>query len=1486
MAKFLLQGVALLAGLLLLLGARAAHAIPQAPVRVAVFDDPAYVDTTTVAPNAESDNVQASLAALGAAVSTFTGVTEASWRAAAASADVVLVPELENADLAAAMDESAEQALVDFVGAGGTLIVHGNTPRGVGLINAVFGFAISSQSAAASSLNANFSSGTRFAFGPAALPLPNGATSAGGMTGMYLTAAVTAMVGRVPVGAGEVIFLGWDWFDAAPLGSQDGGWNEVLRRAILEGRTPQRRVAVYADPAFTDTVSPDPQAEAQNVQASLVKLDMLATRVTASSDGAFQAALGAARRPSVDALVVPELTADLGATLVDAAATRLRNFVGTGGTLVVLGGLGSNTNPSAFLNRVFGFSTTAQSPGTTTSTRTSDVAGTLYGSGTAVLAHFGANGGLGGLPPGSRSVYVSGGATTVALIPYGEGSIHFIGWSWLNAQPIGANDGGWLDLLARAVRHSAPPRRVALFANDAYVDAIESPPLSAVGAEGVGMAASLVSRGHPVTPFTATDRAGWSRALSNADVLAIPDLENASLHNVLDAATREDVGRFVRNGGLLVLCANGTGRAASLANAVLDLGLSEPGGGGVASAMTAETPGTPFSSGPANLPASNATSFVSGPSLLPIYAAGGSTTVGWVSAGAGHVLVLGWDFYDAAPAGGPQDGGWVDVLDLAVQSVRPRTRHVAVFADDDYVNTVSPVPSPEAETVPAALELFDHRVSELSGTSAATFRAALAGVDTLLIPNQTVASLAPALSSEARGIVREFVKAGGELIVNADTASRSPELLNAIFGWSTAQQPATGSLFGGAGFGTRFAGGAGLLAPIASARELVTSSLPPGAQSIYADDSNNAAVVELPYGRGRVIYLGWTFAGTPSLGALNLPWLDVLDRAAQETRLRARRIAIYSDSGYVDSTPGGELRNADRSLEVLGHAPRTYFFEVYESEWSNALARSQALFLPELEVGSLAADIPVGSRTPQFVRDFVARGGTLVAAQTFNANTLDFLNRVFGFSLASQNVSIGEPFALAPAAVGGVFATGPARLPEMNAVYGIGNLPPGSVAPYANSGGNAVVQIPYGAGHVVVLAWDFFGARPYDVSDVGQAAWREVLRRALELAPPDARHVALFDNPAFSGAAPDDPPRFLAATLLKQEHAVVPFSGTNLASFQAALSRADTLIVPDQDVPGGILVNTLDGATEDEIRRFVRGGGALVTQEFGSASLANALFGHVISEFSESGVAPNPLTVEALGTRFSGGPSAVGAAGPGEFTGAWYDLPVGGRRIYFATFARVVWLAEGDGRVAFLGFDYVNAAPLGTLDSGWLELLDRAVREGMGNDADGDGVPPGAELCPLTSDPLQGDGDADGVGDACDSCVSIANPRVAQGDDPFLAANVWATLTGAQRDDDHDGFGNRCDAKFPTTPGIVVTSADLAQFRSANGKLRSVDTCGTAGIFPCAIYDLDEAGVVVGSGDLGVFRARLGKLPGPRCTTCPLPCVAGASGSCEELPHP
>ncbi|NNF43743.1 MAG: IPTL-CTERM sorting domain-containing protein [Phycisphaerales bacterium] len=208
-------------------------------VNVVVFDDPAFVDTGG-ATSSESDNVQASLISLGHTVTTFTGTSGPEWSAALAGQFILAIPELENGNLAAALSPAAASELVTFVSNGGCLLRFAEL-RGSNndFLNPVFGFSLTECSISGWDITAA-ATGTAFDGGPASLPDNNGtntlttASLPAGSASIYERAGCTA-VAVIPFGAGQIIDLGWDWFSATPGGgTQDGGWIDVLGRAVLE----------------------------------------------------------------------------------------------------------------------------------------------------------------------------------------------------------------------------------------------------------------------------------------------------------------------------------------------------------------------------------------------------------------------------------------------------------------------------------------------------------------------------------------------------------------------------------------------------------------------------------------------------------------------------------------------------------------------------------------------------------------------------------------------------------------------------------------------------------------------------------------------------------------------------------------------------------------------------------------------------------------------------------------------------------------------------------------------------------------------------------------------------------------------------------------------------------------------------------------------------------------------------------------------------
>jgi Ca2+-binding RTX toxin-like protein len=206
---------------------------------VAVYDDPAFVDTTNTS-DAESDNLQASLASLGHTVKTFTGTTGPAFSGGLAGASLLAIPELENGDLAAALDQNALHTIRSYVATGGGLLVFDQGGGNIAtLLNTLFGYNLTGGVGGAPSTRTGEVAGTAFAGGPASLadnsavrPFDSASLPSGAAV-MYANGA-NATVTAFTAGSGEIVHLGWDWFNAAPVGTQDGGWLNVLNRAVAE----------------------------------------------------------------------------------------------------------------------------------------------------------------------------------------------------------------------------------------------------------------------------------------------------------------------------------------------------------------------------------------------------------------------------------------------------------------------------------------------------------------------------------------------------------------------------------------------------------------------------------------------------------------------------------------------------------------------------------------------------------------------------------------------------------------------------------------------------------------------------------------------------------------------------------------------------------------------------------------------------------------------------------------------------------------------------------------------------------------------------------------------------------------------------------------------------------------------------------------------------------------------------------------------------
>ncbi len=217
------------------------RAVPGATLSVAVFDDAFYVSTGG-GQFEESDTVQATLSSLGFDVLPFTGVTADDFRDALADANVLLIPELDRRSLWPDLGAEAQVVIRDYVEAGGGLIVMSEPSNSTILLNGLFGTSMT-MSSSGTSFKRSGAVGTEFEDDLATLP---SYTSNFGIRLTSLPAdAVTvyddnsdATVVLLPQGDGTAAHISWDWYRAAPLGSLDGGWHQVLESAVIETAGP------------------------------------------------------------------------------------------------------------------------------------------------------------------------------------------------------------------------------------------------------------------------------------------------------------------------------------------------------------------------------------------------------------------------------------------------------------------------------------------------------------------------------------------------------------------------------------------------------------------------------------------------------------------------------------------------------------------------------------------------------------------------------------------------------------------------------------------------------------------------------------------------------------------------------------------------------------------------------------------------------------------------------------------------------------------------------------------------------------------------------------------------------------------------------------------------------------------------------------------------------------------------------------------------
>jgi hypothetical protein len=635
---------------------------------------------------------------------------------------------------------------------------------------------------------------------------------------------------------------------------------------------------------------------------------------------------------------------------------------------------------------------------------------------------------------------------------------------------------------------------VALFANPSFVQYDSANP----AAEASNIEAIFKAGKVFVRTFTGTTAADIKAATKGADGLVIPDLNSNNLAGALASDAMAAISGFAGRGGTVFLFAPEANNL-NLVNVVF--GLAFGAAGGTATDLDAlAAAGTPLAGGPAGLANNDATVLVGvGTLATPTQAiyqdVAGNAAITNVPVGVGRLLVFGWDFNDAIPIG-TQDGGWPEALLLATKYTMAHPK-VALLANTKYVDYIPGNTDSEASNMESTLTDLGIPVTTFTDVSAAEVTKTLIGKDVLVLPEFENGDLTPDLNAAAQTVLAGYVAAGGTLIVNY---SSDVNLLNTVFGFSlTTGGFVAANLQGPKADATPFARGPSTLAANDATSGITMTSLPLGARAVY-NDGTNALLAVIPFGVGKIVYLGWDWFFDPADSAsAKDAWFTALNSA---TRYAPGKVALYADPSYVDyfvdinsgSPNGSEATNLEEDLNRLLGIRTTPFSGLSAAEFTAGIGTRKVLLIPELEKGPLAADMDPAAKT--VIKDFVSAGGTLVL---FNPGTLqlNLLNQTFGFGVTEQFPG-GDP-TLQAAAAGTFFEGGPPSLPTPSATTGVsmGSLPAGSTAFYLNAASGVVVDIPVGAGHVLLLGWDWFDAVPLGGTNGG---WIQVLKSSIAAA--------------------------------------------------------------------------------------------------------------------------------------------------------------------------------------------------------------------------------------------------------------------------------------------------------------------------------------------------------------------------------------------------
>jgi len=199
----------------------------------------------------------------------------------------------------------------------------------------------------------------------------------------------------------------------------------------------------------------------------------------------------------------------------------------------------------------------------------------------------------------------------------------------------------------------------------------------------------------------------------------------------------------------------------------------------------------------------------------------------------------------------------------------------AVFINTDYVDYRPGRNSAEASNLIDTLTSFGRSVSTFVDITSAGFEEALSATSMLFIPEMERDYLI--LDPAAKEVIKQWVSNGGTFFAFYYLAD---ELINDVFDLSITQ---LGEGYGGAtksaaAVGSPLENGPNQIWDNDATSSVDIASLPPGSKSYYDSRGTQSYVASIPYGNGKIIFMGWDWYEPSN----NDPgWLTVLDLLTQ-----------------------------------------------------------------------------------------------------------------------------------------------------------------------------------------------------------------------------------------------------------------------------------------------------------------------------------------------------------------------------------------------------------------------------------------------------------------------------------------------------------------------------------------------------------------------------------------------------------------------------